>query len=119
MLYIGILLHGVCYDFFFVTGQIYVDNKAPVEIRANAQGLISLVTYGAGMIIGNLIAGPIVDAFATVTTDAAGEEVVTHAWRSIWLIPGAMAVVITILFAIFFKDSGEKAVRAVKAAQAE
>lgn len=119
MLYIGILLHGVCYDFFFVTGQIYVDNKAPVEIRANAQGLISLVTYGAGMIIGNLIAGPIVDAFATVTTNEAGEEVVTHAWRNIWLIPGAMAVVITILFAIFFKDNGEKAVKAMKAAQAE
>jgi len=119
MLYIGILLHGVCYDFFFVTGQIYVDNKAPVEIRANAQGLISLVTYGAGMIIGNLIAGPIVDAFATVTTNDAGEEVVTHAWRNIWLIPGAMAVVITVLFAIFFKDTSEKAVRAMKAAQAE
>lgn len=119
MLYIGILLHGVCYDFFFVTGQIYVDNKAPAEIRANAQGLISLVTYGAGMIIGNLIAGPIVDAFATVTTNEAGEEVVAHAWRNIWLIPGAMAVVITILFAIFFKDNGEKAVKAMKAAQAE
>ncbi len=119
MLYIGILLHGVCYDFFFVTGQIYVDNKAPVEIRANAQGLISLVTYGVGMIIGNLIAGPIVDAFATVTTNDAGEEVVTHAWRNIWLIPGAMAVVITVLFAIFFKDTGEKAVKAMKAAQAE
>jgi nucleoside transporter len=97
MFYVGILLHGICYDFFFVTGQIYVDQCAPRHIRANAQGLIALVTYGAGMVVGSLLAGRIVDHFAV---QEAGK--VMHEWRNIWLIPGAMAAVVLILFAIFF-----------------
>ncbi len=99
MFYAGILLHGICYDFFFVTGQIYVDNKAPEEIRANAQGLIALVTYGAGMVIGNAIAGQVVDKF--VTADG-------HVWKNIWLIPGGMAVLIIIGFALLFHENNKE-----------
>lgn len=106
LLYIGILLHGVCYDFFFVTGQIYVDNKAPREVRAAAQGFIALVTYGAGMVIGNFIAGKVVDAYA-VTKMVEGKEVVTHHWQNVWLIPGVMAVVILIGFALLFHDKAK------------
>jgi len=99
--YIGIILHGICYDFFFVTGQLYVDKKAPEEIRANAQGFIALVTYGAGMIIGSNLSGMIVDKFTTL--DAAG-TLVARNWQSIWLIPGGMALVIVILFALLFHE---------------
>jgi nucleoside transporter len=100
MLYAGILLHGVCYDFFFVTGQIYVDRKAPTEIRASAQGFIALVTYGVGIGLGSILAGPIGDAFTTGNT---------RNWRMIWLIPCALAAVITLFFALTFKDSaGDK-----------
>ncbi|HOZ49908.1 MAG TPA: nucleoside permease [Candidatus Hydrogenedentes bacterium] len=101
MFYIAILLHGVCYDFFFVTGQIYVDNVAPKEIRANAQGLIALVTYGLGMVIGNFVAGKVVGHY--VLEDG------SHAWRSAWLIPGGMAVVIILLFAVFFHERKQAA----------
>lgn len=105
--YIGIVLHGICYDFFFVTGQLYVDKKAPEDIRANAQGFIALVTYGAGMIIGSNLSGMIVDNF---TTPGVGGAAAVHNWQSIWLIPGAMALVIVVLFALLFRErnSGEE-----------
>jgi len=98
MYYGGILLHGICFDFFFVTGQIYVDKTAPKSIQASAQGFITLVTYGVGMLIGALISGRVVDLYAR-----AG-EVVTYDWRAIWLWPATMAVVIMVLFAFFFRD---------------
>jgi nucleoside transporter len=106
MYYLGILLHGICYDFFFVTGQIYVDNTAPRTIQASAQGFITLVTYGVGMLIGNWVAGPVVDRFART----AGEATV-HDWTSIWLVPAAMAVVVIVLFVALFdgKGMGKKA----------
>jgi nucleoside transporter len=93
MLYAGILLHGVCYDFFFVTGQIYVDKKASLQIRAAAQGFIAFVTLGFGMFIGSILSGWIVGKYAT----AGG-----HEWETIWLIPAAMAVGVLVLFALFF-----------------
>ena len=95
MLIIGILLHGVCYDFFFVTGQIYTDNLAGERFKSAAQGLITLATYGVGMMIGSLISGPIVDAYAV--SDG-------HDWKTIWLIPAAIAVVVVILFLLLFRD---------------
>lgn len=98
MLYIGILLHGICYDFFFVTGQIYVDKKAPKEIQASAQGFLTLVTLGLGMIIGNLINGKITTHYATEDG---------HNWKMIWLIPCVMAAVVVVVFALLFKENGK------------
>ena len=94
MLYGGILLHGICYDFFFVTGQIYVDRKAPADLRAAAQGFITLITYGVGGFIGTWLSGRIVETYAT----AGGG----HAWPEIWPIPAVWAAVVLVLFAVFF-----------------
>ncbi len=101
MFYIGILLHGVCYDFFFVTGQIYVDKAAPHEVRASAQGLIALVTYGIGMVIGNEVAGRVVDHYTELS---AAQEVIARNWRAIWLIPAAMAAAVIVMFAVAFRE---------------
>ncbi len=101
MYYLGIALHGICYDFFFVTGQIYVDRAAPKAIQASAQGFITLVTYGVGMLIGTWVSGPVVDMYARGAADG-----VTHDWTAIWLWPATMAVVIVLLFAFFFSDRG-------------
>jgi nucleoside transporter len=102
MLYIGILLHGICYDFFFVTGQIYVDRKAPPHVRASAQGFITLVTYGVGMLIGSWLSGRVVDAFAMTV-----EGRVVHDWVHIWLTPAAMAAAVLLLFAVLFRSDKE------------
>jgi nucleoside transporter len=96
MLYAGILLHGICYDFFFVTGQIYVDRKAPSDLRAAAQGLIAFVTLGIGMFIGSWVSGRVVDAYAV----GGG-----HAWDRIWMVPAAGAAGVLILFALFFRGA--------------
>ena len=96
MLYGGILLHGICYDFFFVTGQIYVDRKAPGDLRAAAQGLIAFVTLGVGMFIGSWVSGRIVDAYAL---PGGG-----HAWDQIWLVPAAGAAGVLLLFAVLFRE---------------
>ena len=93
---IGLVLHGVCYDFFFVAGQIYTDRFAPKHVRSAAQGLISLATYGVGLLIGSLISGPIVDAF--LAADG------THDWRAVWLIPAALAVGVALFFAALFRE---------------
>src|SRR6266516_2422348 len=95
MLYVGILLHGICYDFFFVTGQIYVDRKAPSDLRAAAQGFIAFVTLGVGMFIGSWASGRVVDAFRVGAS--------AHDWRGIWLVPAAAAAVVLVLFALFFR----------------
>jgi MFS family permease len=99
MLYAGILLHGVCYDFFFVTGQIYVDQRAPVAIRAAAQGFLALITQGAGLFIGGWLSGHIVQAFTTTHG---------HNWREIWLIPAAFALVILLVFAVLFAPAKDR-----------
>jgi MFS family permease len=96
MYYLGILLHGICYDFFFVTGQIYVDHAAPKEIQASAQGLITLITYGVGMLIGSWASGWVVDMYTTADGG--------HYWKTIWMIPALMALVASILFFILFKN---------------
>ncbi len=97
MLYGGILLHGICYDFFFVTGQIYVDQKAPGDLRAAAQGFIAFVTLGVGMLIGSWVSGRVVDAFRVGADN--------HAWNQIWLVPAAGAAAVLVLFALFFRSA--------------
>lgn len=94
MLYIGLLLHGVCYDFFFVSGQIYVDQQAGPKIRAAAQGFIALVTLGFGNFAGSWLSGLIVDAHKTATG---------HDWTAIWRVPAIGALVIFAIFALLFK----------------
>ncbi|WP_462219628.1 nucleoside permease [Ferruginibacter sp.] len=96
MLIIGIALHGICYDFFFVSGQIYTNSKAGEKYKSAAQGLITLATYGIGMLIGFAIAGKITDAYKI------SEKVFDY--KMIWLIPSAIAAGVFLLFAVFFKD---------------
>ena len=96
MLIIGIALHGICYDFFFVSGQIYTDSKAGIKYKSAAQGLITLATYGVGMLIGFKIAGIITDTY--MATDG------LHTWSNIWTFPAIFAFGVMILFAIFFKN---------------
>ena len=99
LLYGGIILHGICYDFFFVTGQIYTDERAGERIRSSAQGMITLATYGVGMLIGFWIAGQISENFKTADG---------HDWKNIWLIPAGIAAIVLLLFVIFFKDKKKR-----------
>jgi len=101
MLYIGIILHGICYDFFFVMGQVYVDQKAPSALRSAAQGLITFLTYGIGMFVGSLFCGRIVDTYKTLGPDGA----VGHNWRSIWMVPAALAAIVLVFFALGFRKN--------------
>ncbi|TAE55127.1 MAG: MFS transporter [Bacteroidetes bacterium] len=101
MYYGGIVLHGICYDFFFVTGQIYADKRAPESLRSSVQGMMTFATYGVGMFIGSLVSGPIVDAYKTGET--------SHNWEQIWLIPAAFSVLVGIAFFLLFREEKEKA----------
>ncbi len=96
MIMIGIALHGICYDFFFVSGQIYTDEHAGEKYKSSAQGLITLATYGVGMLIGFWIAGKI---GAMYVTDSG------HDWQTIWLYPAAFAFVVFIFFTFAFKEN--------------
>jgi nucleoside transporter len=109
MLIIGIILHGICYDFFMVSGQIYTDAKAGTKFKSAAQGLITLATYGIGMLIGFWIAGLIKDAYTTTTIVDNVSKAVSN-WKMIWIIPSIIALVVFLLFAIFFNDKNEKPV---------
>lgn len=96
LLFLGIALHGICYDFFFVSGQIYTDSKAGSKYKSAAQGLITLATYGLGMLIGFWIAGRITDYFTLPDS--------THNWEMIWMFPAIFALGVSILFGILFKN---------------
>lgn len=108
LLYAGIILHGICYDFFFVTGQIYTDERAGERIRSSAQGMITLATYGVGMLIGFWIAGLIAEKYATPGG---------HDWKTIWLIPAAIAGFVLLFFALLFSERKRK--QSITEAEAE
>ena len=95
MLILGVILHGICYDFFFVSGQIYTDFKAGEQFKSSAQGLITLATYGLGMLIGFRVAGTITDLYANDSG---------HDWTQIWMLPSGFALFVLIFFIITFKD---------------
>jgi nucleoside transporter len=95
MVITGIVLHGICYDFFFVSGQIYTDSKAGPKIKSAAQGLITLATYGVGMLVGFYVAGKITDA------NIVGEG---HDWNSVWIFPAIFAAAVFVIFAVLFKE---------------
>jgi nucleoside transporter len=95
LLLLGIALHGICYDFFFVSGQIYTDSKAGPKYKSSAQGLITLATYGIGMLVGFWVAGKITDAYIS-------EGI--HEWQNIWMYPAGFAFLVFLFFAVFFKN---------------
>jgi nucleoside transporter len=95
LIVLGIVLHGICYDFFFVTGQIYTDAHAGPDARSSAQGFITLATYGVGMLIGTFLSGAVVEHYTT----AAGRD-----WQQIWLFPAGVALVVLIAFLLLFRD---------------
>lgn len=95
MLITGIALHGICYDFFFVAGQIYTNSKAGEKFKSSAQGLITLATYGIGMLIGFMVAGQITEVYKTNGAED---------WKMIWLIPAGIAFIVFLIFALLFND---------------
>ena len=108
LLLLGILLHGPCFDFFFVTGQIYVDQRAPVEMRAAAQCLIAFITYGAGMLVGSIAQGYVIDAYTLADKSVQ--------WAPTWLIPAVGSGVIMLAFLALFKNPVTSASAASKQA---
>lgn len=95
MLLVGIALHGICYDFFFVSGQIFTDSKAGAHSKGAAQGLITMATYGVGMLIGFSVAGVVSDAYLHAGV---------HDWRAIWLYPATFAILVFAAFAALFRN---------------
>ena len=108
MIIFGIALHGMAYDFFFVTGQIYIDRRAPKEIRSSAQGLLYFLTLGAGMLSGNLVLSKLYAHFSHVVekvgADGIMKEVTVYDWPSIWYIGAGMSAAVFLMFAVAFKD---------------
>ncbi len=102
MFYIAILLHGVCYDFFFMTGQLYTDQQAPAHLRSAAQGFITFITYGVGMYAGSLLSGSALDFFTTGTGTTAVRD-----WKTFWLSSAAGAFVILLIVAFMFRSKAK------------
>ena len=95
MLYTGIILHGICYDFFFVTGYMYTENRAGEKIKSAAQGLFTFATYGLGMVIGTWFSGKVVDYYLVNGS---------REWQHIWMVPVYVAAAVMIYFALAFRD---------------
>lgn len=109
MLYFGIILHGICYDFFFVSGQIYIDKNAKKSFRNSAQGLITLATYGVGMLIGSFVAGMVTENFQRTVNGS-----LNYMWQSIWLVPGGIALATAILFMFLFRERPSRTIQEQK-----
>ena len=99
LLYLGVLFHGICYDFFFVTGQLYVDKAAPEDIRSSAQGFIAFVTLGAGMFVGGILNG----WWNSKHTIDGNLD-----WSSVWYFPAALAAIVLIIFFFSFGQPEEE-----------
>lgn len=99
MLYAGIILHGICYDFFFVTGYMYTEKKAGAQIKNAAQGLFTFATYGVGMFIGTWFSGLVVDRYQLTDN--------THNWQGIWMVPAYIAIAVLLYFVFLFKEEKE------------
>ena len=104
LIVLGILLHGVCYDFFFVTGQIYVDKKSTPAVRGQAQGFLVLVTYGVGMLIGAWVSGQVYNRFL-----GAAAGLTLQQWLSFWLLPAGFAAIVLVVFAVLFRPDAAPA----------
>jgi hypothetical protein len=113
MIILGVLLHGICYDFFFVTGQVYVDKKSTPAIRGQAQGMLVLVTYGLGMLIGAQAAG---NLFNTFLGDA--DALTLGQWQQFWFVPAAFAAVVLVGFVLLFNDRVDRSTLKATDAQA-
>jgi nucleoside transporter len=100
MFYVAILFHGICYDFFFIAGQLYTDQEAPQHLRSTAQGFITFVTYGIGMLAGSLVSGGILDYFSSTTAGAVSRD-----WTAFWLFAAAMSFAIMLMVLFFFQSS--------------
>lgn len=103
MLILGIALHGICYDFFFVSGQIYTDSKAGKEYKSSAQGLVTLATYGVGQLIGFIVAGQVSEMYINLK----GNDLAQY-WQNVWLVPAGIALAVFFIFMIFFKKETVK-----------
>lgn len=101
LVYLGILLHGVCYDFFFVAGQIYTDERAGPKIRAAAQGFLNLVTNGVGYFVGASVSGSVVGRYAIDT----GTGVVKHDWLQVWQFAAYFALAVFLVFLWRFRPA--------------
>jgi MFS family permease len=100
MFYLAILLHGICFDFFFMTGQLYTDQEAPPHLRSTAQGFLTFLTYGVGMFTGSVLSGITVDFFSTATSGG-----VTRNWTGFWLSSAAGALCIFLFVVFLFRSN--------------
>jgi nucleoside transporter len=108
LLYAGVILHGICYDFFFVTGYMYTEKMAGEKIKNAAQSLFTFATYGVGMFIGTNFSGYVANAYNQSTT-INGVTTQQHIWETIWLYPAIIASVVLLLFVLFFKEKKQLA----------
>jgi MFS family permease len=115
LIFAAILLHGVCYDFLFIAGQLYVDDEANERIRGAAQGFIAFILWGVGNFVGSTLAGK----SQALHSLAQPQGAITHDWHGIWIYPAWGATAVLILFLIFFRDPPKKAYRDIIAGRQE